>query len=74
MNGTRAKGIQASWYYPSTTKFTSHAKTLEAHRHPLLQTEAVAAREVTMPLYPTIRYKQISSVVDSIAVIDRVSY
>lgn len=60
-DGLRAAGIQTSLHYPPTHTFTYYRQ-----RYPnivLPRTEAAAAREVTLPLYPTLSPEQIETVI-----------
>lgn len=66
MAAMKAKGIQTSWHYPPVHTFESYAKAYQSHPTPLPLTEAVAAREVTLPLYPTMTEDQVSWVVEVI--------
>ena len=59
-------GIQTSWHYPPVHSFSTYAKGWTQHSIPLPLTEAVAAREVTLLLYPTMTEEQVDWVVEAI--------
>lgn len=64
MEGMKARGIQTSIHYPPVHTFTAykeHAKGADQ----LPVTDEVAAREVTLPLYPTMTDEQVHLVVES---------
>ena len=64
MEGMKARGIQTSIHYPPVHSFTSFkGSAIGADRLPL--TDEVAAREVTLPLYPTLTDAQLRLVVES---------
>jgi dTDP-4-amino-4,6-dideoxygalactose transaminase len=50
----KADRIQTSIHYPPIHLFTYYRERFGAHEGMLPQTEAVAARELTLPLYPTL--------------------
>jgi dTDP-4-amino-4,6-dideoxygalactose transaminase len=60
------KGIQTSWHYPPVHTFSSYAKDMDLLSFTLPLTEALAAREVTLPLYPTMTEEQVEWVVEAI--------
>jgi dTDP-4-amino-4,6-dideoxygalactose transaminase len=60
----RSAGVQTSIHYPPIHQFTYHSA-----RYPgvsLPQTEAVAARQVTLPLYPRLSHGQVETVVAAV--------
>jgi len=64
MEGMKARGIQTSIHYPPVHSFTSFkGSAIGADRLPV--TDEVAAREVTLPLYPTLTDAQLRLVVES---------
>jgi dTDP-4-amino-4,6-dideoxygalactose transaminase len=63
MNAMRADGIQTSIHYPPIHQFSYHEK--KYGRISLPVTEAYAAREVTLPLYPTMSEEDLENVVKS---------
>ncbi len=64
MDGMRAEGVQTSIHYPPIHRFSYYRKRYPEVR--LALTEAVAAREVTLPLYPTMSNAQVDVVVQSV--------
>lgn len=67
MAAMKAQGIQTSWHYPPVHTFAAYTKIYQTHPTSLPLTEAIAAREVTLPLYPTMTDEQLTWVVDGIA-------
>jgi len=64
MEGLREKGIQSSIHYPPIHLFSYYQGRYGKQRLP--RTEALAAREVTLPLYPTMSEAQLGLVVEGI--------
>lgn len=62
----KAAGIQTSWHYPPVHNFSIYANDKNTGKNNLVLTECVAAREVTLPLYPTMTEEQIKWVVEAI--------
>jgi len=60
----KAAGIQTSLHYPPSHTFTYHRRFAPAGGLPV--TEAIAAREVTLPLYPTMSQTQIDLVIETV--------
>jgi dTDP-4-amino-4,6-dideoxygalactose transaminase len=58
------KRIQTSVHYPPIHGFTAYVEA--ARRRPLPVTDDVAARLITLPLYPHMRDDQIDLVVDEL--------
>lgn len=65
MDRLRASGIQTSIHYPPIHLFSHYRKTFPDISLP--QTEAAAAREITLPLYPTMKEKAINLVIQAVA-------
>ena len=65
MERMKAQGIQTSWHYPSVHRFSIYKEAYAAHPNPLPVTDEVSAREVTLPLYPTMRAEQVVWVVEA---------
>ncbi len=64
MEGMKAHGIQTSIHYPPVHTFTAYKENaIGADRLPV--TDEVAAREVTLPLYPTLTDAQVKLVVEA---------
>ncbi len=64
MTGLRERGVQSSIHYPPIHRFTYHrARCGEVH---MPKTEAYAAREVTLPLYPTMGEESVDWVLASL--------
>ncbi len=66
MEKMKARGIQTSIHYPAVHQFQSFENTARWIRHLLPFTEAVAAREITLPLYAGMQPEQVKYVVESI--------
>jgi dTDP-4-amino-4,6-dideoxygalactose transaminase len=67
MAGMREQGIQTSWHYPPVHHFSIYEEDWKKTSVQLPFTEISAAREVTLPLYPTMSEEQVSWVVDAMA-------
>jgi dTDP-4-amino-4,6-dideoxygalactose transaminase len=61
MEGMKARGVQTSIHYPPVHHFQIYR--CDALRGLLPLTEEAASREVTLPLYPTMREEQVDWVV-----------
>lgn len=66
MAAMKEQGIQTSWHYPPVHTFSIYADHYQPQTNPLPLTEAVAAREVTLPLYPTMTDEQVGWVVEAL--------
>jgi dTDP-4-amino-4,6-dideoxygalactose transaminase len=67
MEQMKVQGIQTSIHYPPVHTFTSYrGLDGESVRETLSVTEDVAAREVTLPLYPAMTAEQVVQVVEAI--------
>jgi len=64
MESMKLQGIQTSIHYPPIHTFTAYANRKEKHFLP--NTEEIAAREVTLPLYPAMSDEDVFTVVKSI--------
>jgi dTDP-4-amino-4,6-dideoxygalactose transaminase len=64
IDGMRAAGIQTSIHYPPIHQFSYYRTRYPGVRLPA--TEAAAAREVTLPLYPTMRDEQVELVIEAV--------
>lgn len=66
MQAMKEAGVQTSIHYPPIHHFTHYQKQREGNEPTLLQTEAVAAREVTLPLYPGLQDEDVTRVVQAV--------
>jgi dTDP-4-amino-4,6-dideoxygalactose transaminase len=66
MESMKSQGIQTSNHYPPIHKFSSYQDFAAATDGKLSLTEDVAAREVTLPLYPTMTETDVLTVVNAI--------
>jgi dTDP-4-amino-4,6-dideoxygalactose transaminase len=64
MDAMRGAGIQTSIHYPPIHKFSYHSQRCPGLSVPV--TEAVAAREVTLPLYPTMSDADVETVLGAV--------
>jgi dTDP-4-amino-4,6-dideoxygalactose transaminase len=64
MEAMKAQGIQTSIHYPPIHTFTAFSK---GAKYSLPITEDIAAREVTLPLYPTMTDENVWMVVNAMA-------
>jgi len=58
MEFLKQNGIQTSIHYPPAHQFTYHKKYFQTS-HSLSVTEDIAQREVTLPLYPDLKFEEI---------------
>ena len=65
MEGMKAQGIQTSWHYPPVHRFSIYQQAYASRPNPLPVTDEVSAREVTLPLYPTMSAEQVVWVVEA---------
>ena len=65
MSYVKEHGIQTSIHYPPVHQF-SYYQHVNCHASNLAITEDVASREVTLPLYPTMKESDVKSVVNHI--------
>jgi dTDP-4-amino-4,6-dideoxygalactose transaminase len=65
MANMKAQGIQTSFHYPPIHTFTAYGSNQERIRLP--KTEAVAEREVTLPLYPGLGEEGLILVIQAVA-------
>jgi dTDP-4-amino-4,6-dideoxygalactose transaminase len=65
MEFLKQNGIQTSIHYPPVHRFTYHKKYLQP-KHSLPVIEDIAKREVTLPLYPDLKFEEIDYIADVI--------
>lgn len=62
-----ARGIQTSIHYPPVHRFTYYRQLFpDGYDHHLPHTEAVAQREVTLPLYPAMTAQKVEEVCEAV--------
>jgi dTDP-4-amino-4,6-dideoxygalactose transaminase len=66
MDSMRKSGVQTSVHYPPIHQFSYYRERYPGVSLPI--TEAVAAREVTLPLYPSMRDEEVDAVLAAAAV------
>jgi len=66
MESMKAQGIQTSFHYPPIHTFTAYERSRDTVALP--NTEAIAEREVTLPLYPTLQEADIVTVAQAVAI------
>ena len=67
MNHLKSGGIQTSIHYPPVHNFSYYRQPWSlVYDHRLPGTEEVTAREVALPLFPSMTWKQMQEVVDAI--------
>jgi dTDP-4-amino-4,6-dideoxygalactose transaminase len=66
MESLKQRGIQTSVHYPPVHRFRIYQQDWQDRRVPLPLTEEAAARQVTLPLYPTLRDDQVGWVVQAV--------
>jgi len=62
----KVQGIQTSWHYPPAHTFSIYGSGAASEEGRLAITDLAAKREITLPLYPTMREEQVEWVVDAI--------
>lgn len=67
MVAMRERGIQTSVHYPPIHGFSHHGASRRVRAEGLERTEAFAAREITLPLYPRMTEAQVDEVCDALA-------
>ena len=67
MENMKSQRIQTSIHYPPVHTFSGYADLDRAGRGLLPVTDAVASREVTLPLYPGLTNANVNSVVNAVA-------
>jgi dTDP-4-amino-4,6-dideoxygalactose transaminase len=65
MESMKAQGIQTSVHYPPVHSFTAYAGAQTANSLPC--TNDIAAREVTLPLYPALSDNNVIRVAQAVA-------
>jgi len=66
MEAMKAQGVQTSIHYPPVHQFSAYRRLNLPGASNLPQTEALAAREVTLPLYPALSDDSIRFVVEAV--------
>ena len=66
MEAMKQRGIQTSVHYPPIHRFTHHGHTARVRGEGLPKTDAVAARELTLPLYPRMTDAQVDEVCEAL--------
>ncbi len=66
MEAMKARGIQTSIHYPPIHQFSAFKGAGEQRGQGLGVTETLAAREVTLPLYPALTEDQVRQVVNAV--------
>ena len=66
MAGMKARGIQTSIHFPPIHQFSAYRELRPQVPAQLERTESLAAREVTLPLYPALSEADVSLVVESV--------
>ena len=66
MGAMKEQGIQTSIHYPPIHLFSAYRDMVPAAPQNLPLTESVGAREVTLPLYPTLSDASVRLVVEAV--------
>lgn len=66
MEQLKKRGVQSSIHYPPIHLFDSFRHDAQGHPGALPRTEAIAARQLTLPFYPTMRDEDLDLVVDAL--------
>ncbi|AKT39067.1 DegT/DnrJ/EryC1/StrS family aminotransferase [Chondromyces crocatus] len=67
MERMKANGIQTSVHYPPIHQFSHHGASERVRRDGLDRTDAIAPRELTLPLYPRMRDGDVDLVCEALA-------
>ena len=67
MDKMKERGIQTSIHYPPIHHFTEYNKERDFSPQPLPITEKVAAREVSLPLYPMLRDEDVAVITQALS-------
>jgi dTDP-4-amino-4,6-dideoxygalactose transaminase len=59
MEGMKAQGVQTSIHYPPVHRFHIYENDWLTRRHQLPLTEDVSSRQVTLPLYATMKNEHV---------------
>jgi dTDP-4-amino-4,6-dideoxygalactose transaminase len=71
MGGMKARGIQTSVHYPPIHRFSFHGASARVRGEGLPKTDDLAARELTLPLYPRMADAQVDEVCEALGAILR---
>jgi dTDP-4-amino-4,6-dideoxygalactose transaminase len=66
MERMKAQGIQTSVHYPPIHRFTHHGASDRVRREGLARTDAIAPRELTLPIHPRMRDADVDAVCDAL--------
>jgi dTDP-4-amino-4,6-dideoxygalactose transaminase len=66
MEGMKSQGVQTSIHYPPIHHFKNYEEQTQCPRSDLFVTENVGLREITLPLYPTMKDEDVEFVVTAI--------
>jgi len=66
MERMKAKGVQTSIHYPPIHHFSAYSYLAAGSRSDLKITDVLAARELTLPLYPALSSKDVRYVVETL--------
>ena len=66
MENLREQGIQTSYHYPPVHLFSIYQDNWRSNNHPLPLTEEISSRQVTLPLFSTMKEEQVHVVVQAV--------
>jgi dTDP-4-amino-4,6-dideoxygalactose transaminase len=67
MAGMKARGVQTSVHYPPIHAFSHHGASSRVKKDGLAKTDALAARELTLPLFPRMTPEMVDEVVSALS-------
>ena len=66
MESMKSRGVQTSIHYPPIHRFHAYQELAGNHGHDLCLTEDLAARQITLPLYPRMSAADVTYVVEAL--------
>jgi dTDP-4-amino-4,6-dideoxygalactose transaminase len=66
MERMKARGIQTSVHYPPIHRFSHHGASDRVRWEGLAKTDAIAPRELTLPLHPRMRDADVDAVCEAL--------
>jgi dTDP-4-amino-4,6-dideoxygalactose transaminase len=66
MEGMKSRGVQTSIHYPPVHQFSAYRELAAGAAQDLKMTEHAAARQLTLPLYPTMSEADVATVVEAL--------
>lgn len=67
MEAMKARGVQTSVHYPPIHRFSHHGASDRVRKEGLARTDAIAGRELTLPLHPRMQDADVDAVCEALA-------